>query len=378
VSTEWRSARIAMLMAKLERHRDNIARLEERRAKYGLNAPLELENELADERAMAMEVAAQLEHLTAGGEDPLDRLFREATRARISGQISLAWQLYKQIHSEDPTYPNIEWHVLSTERELGRDYIDNGGEVVPNRVISPRPTPERLPTRPTWQEWVRPIAGAIAVLLAVSAALVTGGHSIITTRFATPTLTLLIPVPTWTHTASPTPTHTPSPTLTDTLTPTLVPTDTPIPPTPILTPLPPTDVPTLAPTSTKRCFDTRFQRIEDAEGLQEVRGYVYDMNGQGLQNAVVEIYVKGYWSQVNKQTNTTEDGGFAFIGYPLDGGINREYILRVIGMPDGATAYNTWEEPYTFKFNTGHDRTVVFIYEVPFQADLCHPPNEVQ
>ena len=90
MSTEWRSAREAALMARLKRHRDNIARLEERKAKYGLNVPLELENELADERAMAMEVEAQLRHLMAGGEDPLDRLFREAPRARLTGQVGRA------------------------------------------------------------------------------------------------------------------------------------------------------------------------------------------------------------------------------------------------------------------------------------------------
>ena len=44
----------------MKRHRDNIARLKERKAKYGLNVPLELENELADEQAMAMEAEAQL------------------------------------------------------------------------------------------------------------------------------------------------------------------------------------------------------------------------------------------------------------------------------------------------------------------------------
>jgi hypothetical protein len=62
---ERRSVREAALMARLKRHRDNIARLEERKAKYGLNIPLELENELADERAMKMAVEAQLQHLNA-------------------------------------------------------------------------------------------------------------------------------------------------------------------------------------------------------------------------------------------------------------------------------------------------------------------------
>lgn len=42
---ERRSVRETALMARLKRHRDNTARLEERKAKYGLSVPLELENE---------------------------------------------------------------------------------------------------------------------------------------------------------------------------------------------------------------------------------------------------------------------------------------------------------------------------------------------
>ena len=86
--------------------------------------------------------------------------------------------------------------------------------------------------------------------------------------------------------------------------------------------------------------------------------------------------MKGLWSQVNRQTLTTDDGGFLFSN--LGGNTNNEYILRVIGMSDGTPAYNTWEETYTFKFETTHDRAIVFIYQVPFQEGLCHLPNEVQ
>jgi hypothetical protein len=138
---ERRSVREAALMARLKRHRDNIARLEERKAKYGLNVPLELENELADERAMKVAVEAQLQHLMAGGEDPLDRLFHEATTARLTGRVGRALQLYEQIQREDPTYPDIAVHVMRTKQELERGYIDNGGRVIPERVIAPAPAP---------------------------------------------------------------------------------------------------------------------------------------------------------------------------------------------------------------------------------------------
>jgi len=217
----------------------------------------------------------------------------------------------------------------------------------------------------------------------------------------------LTPLPSPTSTGAPSPTNTPTtpvpiamkvtdtPTWTPisaaTLAPTNIPANTPTntptntppnPPTPTATlaatPTAPTPTPT--PTPPETCFDTRFQHIEDSGGaVQEVRGYVYDINRQPLRNAVVEIYIKSLWSEVNsRQTNTTYDGGFAFIGCPLGGNTNNEYIVRVIGMPDSATAYNTWEEDYTFKFNTTFDRAVVFIYQIPFDADLCHPPAEFQ
>ena len=192
MSTEWRSAREAALMARLKRHRDNITRLEERRAKYGLNVPLELENELADERAMAREVEAQLRHLMAGGEDPLDRLFREATRARLAGQVGRALQLYEQIQREDPTYPDIAMHVMSTKQELGRGYIDNGGRVIPKRVM-PRPT-----RMPKWS-----IAGAMASVLCAMSMVIMGGYFALRPPPATPTppaqvLATPVPSPTFT------------------------------------------------------------------------------------------------------------------------------------------------------------------------------------
>ena len=120
----------------MKRHWDNIARLEERKAKYSLNVPLELENELADEQTMAMEAEAQLQHLVAGGEDTLDRLFHEATTARITGQVGRALQLYEQIQRKDPTYPDIAIHVMRTKEELLRGHIDNGRRVIPRALDS--------------------------------------------------------------------------------------------------------------------------------------------------------------------------------------------------------------------------------------------------
>jgi len=157
-----RSVWEAALMARLKRHRDNIARLEERKAKYGLNVPLELENELADERAAAMEVEAQLQHIRTGGDDPLDRLFHEATTARITGQVGRALQLYEQIQREDPTYPDITVHVMRTKQELGRGYVDNGGRVIPERVP---PAVAPMPAEPARKEVPKPAALGLSPLM---------------------------------------------------------------------------------------------------------------------------------------------------------------------------------------------------------------------
>ena len=221
MSAEWRSAREAALAARLKRHRDNIARLEKRKAKYGQDVPLELENELADERAKAMEVEAQLQHLQTGGEDPLERLFREATKARLVGQVERALQLYEQIQREDPTYPDIEIHVRSTEREIARGYIDNEGRLVPGQVIMTEKPARRRAL--TWSL----IAGTIgAIILLVYAVMFYSGPS--------PSIATATPVSAAPPTVSPTstmPTDTPVPTDT----PTLTSTDTPY---PTATPLP--------------------------------------------------------------------------------------------------------------------------------------------
>ena len=109
-----------------------------------------------------------------------------------------------------------------------------------------------------------------------------------------------------------------------TLTPTLTPSPSPT-PTATLTPVPPTATPTVTPSPTRtaaplptpkpriRCFESRFERFEGfASVLVEVRGYVYDRQGNGLPNVVVEIYVPGYYDQFHTQFLSTGDGGYFF------------------------------------------------------------------
>ncbi len=193
----------------------------------------------------------------------------------------------------------------------------------------------------------------------------------ISRRTPTPTLR-----PTFTSTPIPTPTPTPTSSST--------PTPSPVPPSPTARP---TDTPTYnpiaagVPTSAPRpiapCFDTRFQRFESIESpIPEVRGYVYGLDKQGLEEAVVEVYVKGLWSRFHKQRVTLDDGGFLFDD--LGGSLNHEYIIRVIDAPYSPTAYHTWDEPFTLKFATPRQRAVINIFQIPFSADRCHLPHETQ
>jgi hypothetical protein len=284
------------LTARLKRHRDNMARLEKRKAKHGPDVPLELENELADEQARAEELEAQLQHLRAGGEDPLERLFREATRARLAGQVDRALELYEQIQRQDPTYPNIEVHVRSAEREIGRGYIDDGGRFVPGQVImaEPKPAPRRALV------WVA-IAGAIGVLIAivVYGVMFYPGPSpspatatpISAAPTASPTSTVLptyTPVPT--DTPTPAPTATPYPTYTsppaDTPTPAPTPTPVPIVLTPTLTPAPTGDFKIVK-------QEMRRIRLDRCADPPEIEVHVLDINGEPLDHVRIKIYWDG-------------------------------------------------------------------------------------
>ena len=294
MSAEWRSAREAALAARLKRHRDNIARLEKRKAKYGPDVPLELENELADERAKAMEVEAQLQHLRAGGEDPLERLFREATKARLAGQVERALQVYEQIQREDPTYPGIEVHVRSAEREIARGYIDHEGRWVPGRVImaEPKPASKRVLT------WLA-IAGAVGAIafLVYAGMFHYGPFSKAATAIpvsavptASPTSTMPTDTPVPTDTPTPAPTDTPYPTDTP------LPTDTPTPaPTPTPVPIVFTPTPTSAPAVDFKIVKQEMRRIrlDKCNDPPEIEVLVLDLAGEPLDHVRMEIYWDG-------------------------------------------------------------------------------------
>jgi len=239
---------------------------------------------------------AQLQHLMAGGEDPLDRLFREATKARLAGQVERALQLYEQIQREDLTYPDIEVHVRSAERELARGYIDNEGRFVPGRVIMAEP--KRAPRRAL--AWLA-IAGAIgAIMLLVYAVRFYSGPSpnaatatpVFSSPTALPTSTMPTDTPVPTDTPTPAPTDTPYPTDTP------LPTDTPTPaptPTPVLIVFTPTPTPTSAPAVDFQIVkqDMRRIRLDKCGDAPEIEVRVLDLVGEPLDNVRVKIYWDG-------------------------------------------------------------------------------------
>jgi hypothetical protein len=160
------------------------------------------------------------------------------------------------------------------------------------------------------------------------------------------------------------PTATPVPP-TATPVPTLMPSPSP-PPTATLTPVPPTAAPTVTPSPTQtaapiptptpriRCFESRFERFEDfASVLVEVRGYVYDRQGNGIPNLVVEIYVPDYYDQFHVQFLSTGDGGYLFSGLTP----GQPYEVHVIGD-------NIKGTPVQFTPESGGKRAIVHISEV--------------
>ena len=243
---------------------------------------------------------AQLQHLRAGGEDPLDRLFREATRMRLAGQVDRALQLYEQIQREDPTYPGIEMHVRSAKQEIARGYIDSGGRFVPGRAImtEPKPASRRV------LSWLK-IAGAIgAIMLLAYAVMFYSGPSpsaatatpVSAAPTASPTSAMPTDTPVPTSTPTPKPTDTPYPTHTP------LPTDTPTPaPTPAPTPTPepivftPTPTPTPAPAVDFKIVkqDVRRIRLDKCHDPPEIEVRVLDMNGEPLDNVRMKIYWDG-------------------------------------------------------------------------------------
>jgi hypothetical protein len=115
-----------------------------------------------------------------------------------------------------------------------------------------------------------------------------------------------------------------------------------------------TAAPIPTPTPRIRCFESRFERFEDfASVLVEVRGYVYDRQGNGLPNVVVEIYVPGYYDQFHNQFLSTGDGGYLFSGLTP----GQPYEVHVIGD-------NIESTPVQFTPESGGKRAIVHISEV--------------
>jgi len=166
------------------------------------------------------------------------------------------------------------------------------------------------------------------------------------------------PTPTTAVLATPVPsTATPAPTLTPSPSPTFTVTSKPVPPTATLTVTPsPTRIAAPLPTPKPRirCFESRFERFEDFTSvLVEVRGYVYDRQGNGIPNVVVEIYVPGYYNQFHTRFLSTGDGGYLFAGLTP----GQPYEVHVIGD-------NIEGTPVQFTPESGGKRAIVHISEV--------------
>jgi hypothetical protein len=239
---------------------------------------------------------AQLQHLRAGGEDPLDRLFREATRVRLAGQVERALELYEQIQREDPNYPGIEVHIRSAEREIARGYIDHEGKFVRGQVIMAEP--KSASRRVLAWLAIAGTLGAIALLVYVVTFYpgLSPSAATATPVSAAPTASPISTTPT--ATPSPTDTPTPAPTGTPSPTDTPPPTDTPKPaptPTPVPIVLTPTSTPAPAPEVDFKIVkqDMRPIRPDRCGDPPEIEVHVLDKNGEPLDHARLKIYWDG-------------------------------------------------------------------------------------
>jgi ribosomal protein L37E len=79
----------------------------------------------------------------------LDRMFHEATRYQLRGDLGYALQLYRQLQHIAPTYPRIDAAIAAVERELRSGYVDRYGRVDVSRVMHlPPAAPAARPAPP--------------------------------------------------------------------------------------------------------------------------------------------------------------------------------------------------------------------------------------
>lgn len=105
------------LEGELARRRRNLATLEERAAKYGIDVPLYLVNQIDDEKTRISEIVMWL---SGARDDPslAAQYFAEGTRAFIIGDLWEARRYYEMTLSEDPFYPRAREQLVLTQEAM--------------------------------------------------------------------------------------------------------------------------------------------------------------------------------------------------------------------------------------------------------------------
>lgn len=119
--------------------------LERQLAAFGLQAPPHVSIEIEDVRAKLADIDTRItsikqlpsnsEFAISVNQERAEKLFSEATRYHLTGDLGLALQLFRQIQQIDPEYPRISALIREVEQELSQSYVGRDGRVRQTMLI---------------------------------------------------------------------------------------------------------------------------------------------------------------------------------------------------------------------------------------------------
>lgn len=119
--TSYSPTEIEALQAELARRHRNLAILKEQQSVYGIDVPLRLVNQIADEERRIAEIEARLSGIK---DEPslAAQYFSRATQALVIGDLWEARRYYEMTLSEDPFYPHASKQLALVKRQLVQAY----------------------------------------------------------------------------------------------------------------------------------------------------------------------------------------------------------------------------------------------------------------
>ncbi len=105
------------LEEELARRRRNLAALQAQQAKYGIDVPVRLINEIADEETRIAQIEARLSG-AEGRPSLAAQYFSRATQALVMGDLWEARRYYEMALDEDPFYPRAQEQLTLVQRQI--------------------------------------------------------------------------------------------------------------------------------------------------------------------------------------------------------------------------------------------------------------------